>query len=204
MKVFPFEWSYPSTEKLNAQVNRKSSLIFILLIAFLVIILGSLPLIKIDVGVQARGIIRDVENNITISSNIQGRVLYHHLVEDRKVKKGEILLTLDPSSLETETVKIKEEIKLNTSIEKDLIALLNDESSPKVLHSGLYQQSFNQFSRELNALEIKKQFTQNALQRTEKLYNNLVVAKVELERAQLDDDMAGAPSHPQSTIRISN
>jgi len=190
--VFPFEWIHPSTELLHTQINRRSRVIFLLLSSMLIISIGALPLVKIEVGVQARGVIRDIQNNVAISSLIQGQVLYHRLAEDRVVKKGEKLLVLNSAMLAAEREKINQEIKTNVDMEQDLNALLQSKGRVLSLQSGIYQQSFNQYAREFNTLEIKSQYTQSVLQRISKLYQQQVVAKIELEKAQLDADLANS------------
>lgn len=190
--IFPFEWTHPNIESLNAQINRRSSLIFLVLIGFILATLAALPLVKVEVGVQARGAIRDIQNNTVISSLIQGQVLYHHLVEDRMVKKGEKLLVLNTSALEAECTRLEQEIRTNLEMEQDLNALLHLGSTLPALQSGIYQQAFNQYSRELNALEIKKHYTRNALQRANKLHQQQIIAKVELEKVQLEADLASS------------
>lgn len=190
--IFPFEWAHPNIESLNAQINRRSSLIFLVLVGIILAAIGALPLVKVEVGVQARGAIRDIQNNAVISSLIQGQVLYHHLVEDRMVKKGEKLLVLNTSALEAECTRLEQEIQTNIDMEQDLNALLHLEGALPMLQSGIYQQAFNQYSRELNALEIKKHYTQNALQRANKLHQQQIIAKVELEKVQLDADLASS------------
>jgi HlyD family secretion protein len=125
------------------------------------IAVAALPIIKVEVGVEARGAIRDIQNNVVIASLIQGQVLYHHLAEDRVVSKGEKLLVLNAAELETERERINQEIQTNIEMEQDLNTLLQSKTSLLTLRSGLYQQAYNQFIRELNTLEIKKQYTQN-------------------------------------------
>ena len=190
--IFPFEWTHPSSELLNAQINRRSSLIYMLLIAIFIMMIGALPQIKVDVGVQARGAIRDIQNNATIRSPIQGQVFYHHLVEDRAVKKGEKLLVLNSAALDAEHERIEQEIQSNVDLEQDLNALLKHNGAVVTLHSGLYQQAFNQYSREVSTLEIKKQYSQSVLQRANKLYQQQIIAKMEWEKAQLDADLANS------------
>jgi HlyD family secretion protein len=191
-KIFPFEWTHPSSEQLNAQINRQSSIIFLVILLMITIAFAALPIIKVEVGVEARGAIRDIQNNVVIGSLIQGQVLYHHLAEDRVVSKGEKLLVLNAAVLETEREKINQEIQTNIEMEQDLNTLLQSKTSLLTLRSGLYQQAYNQYTRELNTLEIKKQYTQSVLQRTSKLYKQEVVAKMEFEKAQFDADLANS------------
>lgn len=190
--IFPFEWTHPNAELLNAQISRRSSLIYILLVVFFMLILSTLPLVKVDVTVQARGAIRDVQNNVALSSPIQGQVLYHHLTEDRKVKKGEKLLVLNSSVLAAEQQRIEEQMKNALDSQHDLSALLRAGTTQPTLHSSVYQQVFSQYLRELNTLEIKKQYSLGVLQRISKLYKEQIVAKVEFEKAQLDADLASS------------
>lgn len=190
--IFPFEWTHPNAELLNAQISRRSSLIYILLIVFFMLILSTLPVVKVDVTVQARGTIRDVQNNVALSSPIQGQVLYHHLTEDRKVKKGEKLLVLNSSVLAAEQQRIEEQMKNALDSQHDLSALLRAEANQPTLRSSVYQQAFSQYLRELNTLEIKKQYSLGVLQRSSKLYKEQIVAKVEFEKAQLDADLASS------------
>lgn len=190
--IFPFEWAHPNAELLNAQIGRRSSLIYILLIGFFILILAALPLVKVDVTVQARGAIRDVQNNVALSSPIQGQVLYHHLLEDRKVEKGEKLLVLNSSALAAEQQRIEEQLKNALDSQHDLDALLHAGTNQPTLRSSVYQQVFSQHLRELNTLEIKKQYNLGVLQRISKLYKEQIVAKVEFEKAQLDADLASS------------
>ena len=74
----------------------------------------------------------------------------------------------------------------------DLDALLHAGANQPTLRSSVYQQVFSQYLRELNTLEIKKQYNLGVLQRISKLYKEQVVAKVEFEKAQLDADLASS------------
>ena len=190
--IFPFELTHPGTESLNAKITRRSSLMFIILVGILILALGALPLIKVEVGVQARGNIRDIQNNVAISSSIQGQVLYHYLFEDRPVKKGEELLVLNATALETEKEKIEEQLQIVLDMQYDLNLLLHVEKERPTLRSSIYQQTFSQYIRELNTLELKEQYSLGVLQRVSKLYQEHIVAKVEIEKAQLDADLASS------------
>ena len=128
-KIFPFEWTHPSSEQLNAQINRQSSIIFLVILLMITMAVAALPIIKVEVGVEARGAIRDIQNNVVIASLIQGQVLYHHLAEDRVVSKGEKLLILNAAELETERERINQEIQTNIEMEQDLNTLLQSKNS---------------------------------------------------------------------------
>lgn len=188
--IFPFELAFPNVESLNGRINRRSSLMYCLILAFLTLALVALPLVKIDVGVQARGLIRDVQNNTPITAIVQGQVLSHGLIEDRRVEKGEKLLLLNAEVLEAEQEKIATQLKEAEYAEQDLTQLLDKEASKPLLRTNLYLQEFSKYTREYSNLEIKKQYYFETLERVHKLYKEHVVAKIEFEKAQLDADLA--------------
>lgn len=188
--IFPFELAFPNIESLNGRINRRSSLMYCLMLGFLSLALVALPLVKIDIGVQARGVIRDVQNNTPITSIVQGQVLSHGLIEDRRVEKGEKLLLLNAEVLEAEQEKIATQLKEAEYAEQDLTELLDKEASTPLLCTNLYLQEFSKYTREYSNLEIKKQYYIETLERVRKLYKEQVVAKIEFEKAQLDADLA--------------
>ncbi len=188
--IFPFELTFPNVESLNGRINRRSSLMYCLILGFLALALVALPLVKIDVGVQARGVIRDVQNNTPITSIVQGQILSHGLIEDRRVEKGEKLLLLNAEVLEAEQEKIATQLKEAEDAGQDLTQLLDKEASTPLLRTNLYLQEFSKYTREYSNLEIKKQYYFETLERVRKLYKEHVVAKIEFEKAQLDADLA--------------
>lgn len=188
--VFPFELVHPNIEGLNAQIDRRSNLMYCLLIGALILAIGALPVIKVDVSVQARGAIRDVQSNTPITSLIQGQVLSHNLIEDVQVFKGEKLISLNAGIVEDELEKISIQVKEAENAQQDLDLLLKNLESRPLLRTSVYQGAFSQYSREFTNLEIKKQYALGVLERVHKLYKEQVVAKVEFEKAQLDADLA--------------
>ena len=137
--VFPFELVHPNIEELNAQIDRRSNLMYCVLIGMLIIAIGALPIIKVEVSVQARGAIRDVQSNTPITSLIQGQVLSHNLIEDLKVFRGEKLISLNAGSVEDELEKIAIQVKEAESAQQDLDLLLKNLESRPLLRTSVYQ-----------------------------------------------------------------
>ncbi|AEE50427.1 HlyD family secretion protein [Haliscomenobacter hydrossis] len=190
--IFPFELAYPSVETLSAKTNRQSQVIYLFVLGLFFLSIGVLPVIKIKVGGQAPGVIRDVQDNTLITALIQGQVIAHNLVEDRPVAKGQKLISLNTGILDAEREKLLLQIEEAENAWHDLAILLLKSEQKPALRTSVYQQAFSQYSREFSNLDIKKQYLFTVLERVHKLYKEHVVAKVDFEKAQLDADLSAS------------
>ncbi|OAB31493.1 hypothetical protein SAMN05444395_101504 [Flavobacterium fryxellicola] len=81
-------------ENLISKNKTKSfSIYFALILAVLVFLIG-LPIIKVDISSQSRGIIRSTTDNVPHSSLVNGKVTFVHLKNNQAIQQGDTLVKL--------------------------------------------------------------------------------------------------------------
>ncbi|MFE3872288.1 biotin/lipoyl-binding protein [Flavobacterium sp. ZS1P70] len=80
----------------------KSISIYLVLIIAMLIFLALLPVIKVDISSQSRGIVRSTTDNVPLSSLVSGKVTFVNLKNNNQVQKGDTLVQLTQENLDTE------------------------------------------------------------------------------------------------------
>ena len=78
-------------ENLIYKNKTKSFSIYLVIVVALVVFISSLPIVKIDISSQSRGIIRSTTDNVPLTSLVNGKVVYLHPKNNRLVHKGDTL-----------------------------------------------------------------------------------------------------------------
>ncbi len=73
-----------------------------MLILAILIFLALLPVIKIDISSQSRGIVRSTTDNVPVTSLVNGKVTFVNLKNNGIVHKGDTLVQLRKENLDTE------------------------------------------------------------------------------------------------------
>lgn len=89
-------------ENLYSKNKTKSLSIYLVLLISIITILCLLPIIKLEISSQSRGIIRSTTDNIPISSIVNGRITWINIKNNVQITKGDTLLKIAKESLETE------------------------------------------------------------------------------------------------------
>ena len=89
-------------ENLISENKTKSISIYLVLILAILIFLALLPVIKIDISSQSRGIVRSTTDNVPVTSLVNGKVTFVHLKNNSIVQKGDTLVQLTQENLDTE------------------------------------------------------------------------------------------------------
>ena len=89
-------------ENLISKNKTKSISIYLVLILAILIFLTLLPVIKIDISSQSRGIVRSTTDNVPVTSLVNGKVTFVHLKNNSVVQKGDTLVQLTQENLDTE------------------------------------------------------------------------------------------------------
>ena len=89
-------------ENLIAKNKTKSISIYLVLILAILIFLVLLPVIKIDISSQSRGIVRSTTDNVPVTSLVNGKVTFVNLRNNGIVHKGDTLVQLTQENLDTE------------------------------------------------------------------------------------------------------
>ena len=89
-------------ENLIAKNKTKSISIYLVLILAILVFLALLPVIKIDISSQSRGIVRSTTDNVPVTSLVNGKVTFVNLRNNGIVQKGDTLVQLTQEKLDTE------------------------------------------------------------------------------------------------------
>ncbi len=104
---------------LNARYSKNNYLIYKLLLAVVVVVGISLPIIEVDITSQSRGIVRPLSNNIHVTPIVSGRVKKANVINNQAVIKGDTLLVVEMSN-------INEQLQANVSVLNDIRERLAD------------------------------------------------------------------------------
>jgi multidrug resistance efflux pump len=171
-------------ENLIYKNKTKSISIYLVIVLALVVFISSLPLIKIDISSQSRGIIRSTTDNVPLTCLVNGKVIYVNLKNNRLVQKGDTLVQLTQESLNTEK-------STNESLANDLQNRISDlarivSSSNTVLTTPELQQEWNSYNSKKNELESKIAQTKIVYDRHKQLFDKGIIARAEFEKYSFD------------------
>lgn len=171
-------------ENLIHKNKTKSISIYLVIVVALVVFISSLPLIKIDISSQSRGVIRSTTDNVPLTSLVNGKVVYVHLKNNWLVQKGDTLIQLNQESLNSEQYT-------NESISSDLQTRIRDlssivTSSNAVLTTPELQQELNSYNSKKSELESKITQAKIVYDRYKHLFDKGIIAKAEFEKYSFD------------------
>ena len=173
-----------TTETLYHRNKVKTFSLYVVVVIAIAVAIALLPVIRVDISTQARGIMRPVSENIPITSVVSGKVISVHLSNNQIVAKGDTLLTLETSPLD-------EESRMNSSLREDFAAVLEDlervtsgkASSLETAEIQRDYQAYVQHRAELQAGVVQAQRVYN---RNLNLFKQGVIAKAEMETYEYD------------------
>jgi HlyD family secretion protein len=171
-------------ENLTHKNKTKSISIYLVIVVALVVFISSLPLVKIDISSQSRGIIRSTTDNVPLTSLVNGKVVSINLKNNRLVQKGDTLVQLTQESLNTEK-------NTNESLVGDLQNRISDlsrivTSSNAVLTTAELQQEWNSYNSKKNELESKIAQAKIVYDRNKQLFDKGIIARAEFEKYSFD------------------
>lgn len=166
-------------ENLNFKNNTKSISIYLLVVFALITILCCLPIIKIDISSQSRGIVRAKEDNVAISTIVSGKLTAVNIKNNQTVKIGDTLFTITQENLNNQ-------IELNDTLRTTTYTLLNDIKwllieKPDSLKSSSMKEDYHKFINQQNELRREISKAQINHVRYKQLFEKQVVSKAEYE-----------------------
>jgi len=140
-------------ENLITKNKTKSISIYLVLLLAILVFLVLLPIIKIDISSQSRGLIRSTTDNVPLSSLVNGKVTFVKLKNNQVVHQGDTLVRLTQENLDTEKATNKElAIDLQNRI-RDLSLVVLGKST--LLKTPDIQQEWYSYLSKKSELQIK-------------------------------------------------
>jgi multidrug resistance efflux pump len=167
-------------ENLIAKNKTKSISIYLVLLIAILVFLALLPVIKVDISSQSRGMVRSTTDNLPLTSLVNGKVTFVNLKNNRVVQKGDTLIKVTLDNLDTEKATNK---TLSSTIQnqiQDLSLVILGKSS--LLKTPELQQEWFSYSSKREELLSKIAQAKTGFDRNKQLYDKGVIAKAEFEK----------------------
>jgi HlyD family secretion protein len=155
--------------------------IYLTILAMVIIIFVTLPLVFVPISSSSRGVIRSVQENTTVAAVVSGKVINTKLEKNNQlITKGDTLLVVTAEQLDTQK-------NLQTNQQSDYQAQLSDlQKVSNGIFTGLQT---GQYMKEVSAMQEKIAQVQSQLSLAKKdydraklLYNQGVIPKAEYDK----------------------
>lgn len=189
-QIFPKEIIENTVDVHQFKHTNKSKIIYGFILFLLIVALISLPFISVTIYNTSQGLIRPDKERILLQSSHSGKVIFHQLKNNGQINKGDTLMMINnlaitqkintTRSLFIETKKFIEDIKL----------LSNQKRIANKLNSLKYKQEYNFYQQKLSELNTRFQKIKEDYNRSQKLFEKGVIAKVALNNSKLEYDLS--------------
>ena len=179
-------------ENLIAKNKTKSISIYLVVVIAIATFIGLLPIIKIDISSQSRGIIRSKIDNVPVTSAVSGKIVALKLKNNALVQKGDTLLIISKENLESEKQLNDTIYKTNETILQDLEMVLKGKFN---LQTSLIREEYYKYTTQKAELQSKVAQAQINYNRYKTLFDKGVIAKAEFEKYQFELQFAKQASN---------
>ena len=171
-------------ENLIEKNRTKSTSIYIVVVLSVFLFLVLLPIIKVDISSQSRGIIRSKTDNVPLTSIVSGKITWIKVKNNALIKKGDTLIKISKISLETEKQTNDTLTSSVTQYLEDVSNVLNGNTLN--LKTSTAREDFYKFQSKKVELQSKVSQAQIVFNRNRILFIKDVIAKAEYEKFVFD------------------
>ena len=187
MDLIPFSISKFSLETYLINISARSRILYWIIIGMILSGMAVLPLIYVDVSVQARGYFQsDIEKQVVFAP-FQGKIIYTSIHNGGDIKKGDTLLVFDTESLRAQQASLMQRIGENNASIKDLETLtkysLTDRSDQSGVITERYKAEFANLRNQQIIQFQKYQKKKIEHERNKLLYNQQIIPKSDFENS---------------------
>jgi HlyD family secretion protein len=171
-------------ENLIYKNKTRSISIYLVVVLAVLAMLFLLPVIKVDISSQSRGIIRSKTDNVPVSTIVSGRISWLALQNNAVVRKGDTLIKIAKESLLTEKQTQDTLSGATQMLLEDMANLLSNRVSH--LKTPTAKEEFYQYQARKNELQSKVAQTQINFNRSKTLFDKGIIASAEHEKQLYD------------------
>jgi len=160
----------------------KTKLIYQSILLAVVLLMLSLPFVKVPISISARGTIRPNQENTKIISLVSGRIIMSSLYENNQhVHAGDTLLIITSKALYSKK-DYQQRLRNDYMVQlRDLDYLIN--KTPKEVQTGLYQKEWSALQQKITEIQTQITLAKKELDRNTSLYNDGVISLAEYEKS---------------------
>jgi membrane fusion protein, peptide pheromone/bacteriocin exporter len=171
-------------ENLSSKNKSKSLSIYLVIVLSLIIFFILLPIIKVDISSQSRGVIRSVTDNVPITTIVSGRVVWLSLKNNAALQKGDTLIKISKENLESDK-RTQDTLFSSVSVLlKDISNLLQNKVSNLSTSAG--REDLFKFQSGKDELTSKVLHAQINYDRNKILYDKDIIAKADFEKYEYE------------------
>jgi len=171
-------------ENLIAKNKTKSISIYSVLVLAILVFLVLLPVIKVNISSQSRGMVRSTTDNVPLSSLVNGKVTFVNLKNNHVMQKGDTLIQITQENLDTEKVTNQDlSGDLQDQVRDLSLVILGKNNSFK---TPAVQQEWYSYASRLSELQSKISQAKAVYDRNKQLYDKGIIAKAEFEKYSFD------------------
>lgn len=167
-------------ENLIAKNKTKSLSIYLVIVMAVLVFIALLPVIKIDISSQSRGIIRSKTDNVPVTAIVSGRISWLALKNNAVVNKGDTLIKIVKDGLTTEKTTQSELSSTLIALYEDVTAVLRGKTSN--LKTAAAREDFYKFQSQKDELQSKVSQAQINYNRSKTLFDKGIIATAEYEK----------------------
>ena len=167
-------------ENLIAKNKTKSLSIYLVIVMAVLVFIALLPVIKIDISSQSRGIIRSKTDNVPVTAIVSGRIRWLALKNNAVVNKGDTLIKIVKDGLTTEKTTQSELSSTLIALHQDVTAVLGGKTSN--LKTAAAREDFYKFQSQKDELQSKVSQAQINYNRSKTLFDKGIIATAEYEK----------------------
>lgn len=155
--------------------------IYLCILSFIILLLFSLPIIKLPISSSSRGVVRSMQENTKLAAVVSGKVIHTKLEKNNQViKQGDTLLIVTAEQLDTQK-------QLQYTQTGDYQAQLSDLSRISAgnfsgLQTGQYQREVSAMQEKIAQVQTQLSLAQKDLDRATKLYKEGVIPRADYDK----------------------
>jgi membrane fusion protein, peptide pheromone/bacteriocin exporter len=186
MDLIPFSLSNYTLENYLVKIGSGSKIIYWIIIGTVIFGIAALPLIYVDVSVQARGYFQSDIEKQTIYSPFQGKIIFTSIQDGSKIHKGDTLFIIDSESLKAQQKSLLQQIEENNSESLDLILLTKIETGSDpvpepVFSTSKYLAEYRNFRKQEGIQVQKYRNAKTVHERNEVLFKQKIIPDADFE-----------------------
>ena len=188
MELIPFSLSEKSLESYLVNISTRSRIIYWIIIGMILLGIAALPLIYVDVSVQARGYFQSEIEKQVVYIPIQGKVIYNSIRNGKTIRKGDTLLVIDTETIRAQQTSLIQRIAENDSSMMDLETLtkiysLENKFDQIALITKRYKAEFDNLNNQQTIQFQKYLKRKTEHNRNELLYHQQIIPQIEYENS---------------------
>ena len=167
-------------ENLMDKNKTRSVSLYLVLLLVVIVVLFLLPVVKIVISSQSRGMVRSNTDKVPVQVLVNGKIIACNLKNNKVVHKGDTLLQVAQDNLQTEKTTTQIAVNDTQNLINDLEQASKGNSSN--LQTEVITQEWYSYISRRSELQEKANYAQQDYERYKKLYDKGVIASIEFEK----------------------